>query len=94
MAASTSSPVPASCESSVQSADLFGAEVRVDEHLVLHGLLHVQDCGQLLEVHVDELGRIAGLGRRTGHDAGHDLTGAGNPLDRHRQVRRASLGPR
>ena len=91
MASSTSPPVPCSAESSFQKARLVGAEVGVGEHLVLRGLLQVEDRGQLLVVDVDELGRVARLGRRPGDDDGHDLTGAGHPLDRHRQVRRGLL---
>ena len=70
---------------------LVGAEVGVREHLVGRGALEVEDRRELLVLDVDQLGRVAGLGRGPGHDAGDDLAGAGDPLDGHRQVRRSDL---
>ena len=91
MASSTSPPVPASPESKLPERGLVGAEVGVRQHLVLGGLLEVEHGGQLVVLDVDELGRVAGLGGAAGDDDGDDLAGEGDPVDRHRRVRRRHL---
>ena len=70
---------------------LVGAQVRVGQHGVLGGLLEVEGGRQLVVLHVDELGGVARLGGAAGHDDRHDLTGEGDPVGRHRQVRRGDL---
>ena len=71
-----------------------GAEVGVREHLVLDGLLEVEDGRQLVVVDVDELGGVAGLGRGAGRDDGDDLAGARDVVDDDGQVVRASSARR
>jgi hypothetical protein len=63
---------------------LVGFQVGVCEHRVLRGLLEVEDGGQLVELHVDELGGVARLGRGARDDDGHHLTGEGDTVDGHR----------
>jgi hypothetical protein len=70
---------------------LVGAEVGVREHLVLCRLLEVERGRQLVVLHVDELGGVAGLGRGPGHDHGDDLAGEGHPVDGDRRVGRGDL---
>ena len=53
------------------------------------GRLELERGGQLVVLDVDQLGRVACLGGRASHDDGDDLAGEGDPVGRHRRVRRA-----
>ena len=70
---------------------LVGPELRVREDLVLGGLAEVEGGGELLVVHVDQLGGVPRLGRRTRDDDGDDLAGEGDPADGDRRVVRRHL---
>ena len=91
IASSTSPPVPASCGVEDPQRGLVGAEVGVGEDRVLGGLLEVEHGGQLVVLDVDELGGVARLGGAAGHHHRDDLAGEGDPVGRHRRVRRRLL---